>query len=532
MVTYHIFDLRKILLLQNIFCYLITLDRLSMKLKALLPLVLLFGLLLITQQSAVATSTWTNKVDAVLLTTVQTSTVDIIIYLKDQADLSVASTLRAKSDKGDYVYDALKAKADITQAPLITLLQNNGTPYKSYWITNMIHAQVDAALLQQLAKHDDVAFIYDNTAMQLEEPIVSRAPSITTAIEPGVSKINAPVAWSMGIKGNGIVIGGQDTGYMWDHVALKEKYRGWDGTNADHNYNWHDAITSGISNPCGFNSPIPCDDNSHGTHTMGTMVGDDGMGNQIGVAPDAKWIGCRNMDSGNGTLITYMSCFQWFIAPTDLSNNNPNPALAPHVINNSWACPLSEGCNISNFAVMESAINATHSAGIIVVASAGNSGSSCNSINTPPAMFANSFTVGATYNSDIIAPFSSRGLVTVDGSNLRKPDVTAPGVNVRSSNLNHTFGYKSGTSMAGPHVAGTVALILDANPSLIGWPDMVAQLLQETAVPLTTTDGCGGDTTTTVPNNTYGYGRIDAGAAVQKALGLTIYKQYIPIVIN
>ena len=69
---------------------------------------------------------------------------------------------------------------------------------------------------------------------------------------------------------------------------------------------------------------------------MGTMVGDDGGANQVGMAPDAKWIGCRNMDVGNGTPATYSECFQFFLAPTDLTGANPNPALAPHAINRNW----------------------------------------------------------------------------------------------------------------------------------------------------------------------------------------------------
>jgi len=122
---------------------------------------------------------------------------------------------------------------------------------------------------------------------------------------------------------------------------------------ADHNYNWHDAIHENNphtppGNLCGFNSLEPCDDHGHGTHTMGTMVGDDGGANQIGMAPGARWIGCRNMEEGWGTPATYAECYQWFIAPTDLNDQNPDPAMAPHVINNSWACPPSEGCTDPN----------------------------------------------------------------------------------------------------------------------------------------------------------------------------------------
>ena len=151
-----------------------------------------------------------------------------------------------------------------------------------------------------------------------------------------------------GYTGQGAVIAGQDTGYQWDHPALKDQYRGWNGSAADHNYNWHDAIHA-TGSSCGADSPCPCDDNDHGTHTMGTMVGDDGGANQIGMAPGARWIGCRNMNAGVGTPTTYIECFEWFIAPTDLAGQNPNPAMAPDVINNSWGCPESEGCSAGQF---------------------------------------------------------------------------------------------------------------------------------------------------------------------------------------
>ncbi len=151
--------------------------------------------------------------------------------------------------------------------------------------------------------------------------------------------------WAAGYTGQGAVIGGQDTGYDWDHPALKNQYRGWNGASADHDYNWHDAIhvTGSI---CGANSPEPCDDDDHGTHTMGTMVGDDGLGNQIGMAPGARWIGCRNMNDGVGTPATYTECYEWFIAPYPVGGtpDQGDPSKAPDVINNSWGCPPSEGC--------------------------------------------------------------------------------------------------------------------------------------------------------------------------------------------
>ncbi|NHZ72453.1 MAG: S8 family serine peptidase, partial [Aquificales bacterium] len=286
---------------------------------------------------------------------------------------------------------------------------------------------------------------------------------------------------------------------------------------------------------CPKDSPEPCDDYDHGTHTMGTMVGDDGGANQIGVAPGAKWIGCRNMNAGVGTPATYAECYQWFIAPTDINDANPDPNKAPHVINNSWSCPVSEGCTDPN--VLLSVVDAVRAAGIVTVHSAGNAGSSCSSINTPAAIYDASFTVGNTTSTDVIASSSSRGPVVVDGSNRLKPDVSAPGTFIRSSvpTFNeadpYTYSYKSGTSMAGPHVAGQVALLLSARPDLIGNVDAIEEIIRETAVPLTTTtQTCGGVSGTQVPNNTYGWGRIDAQNMLMSGGAITIHVQTEPLV--
>jgi subtilisin family serine protease len=324
--------------------------------------------------------------------------------------------------------------------------------------------------------------------------------------------------WALGYTGQGVVVGGQDTGYQWNHPALINHYRGWDGTNANHNYNWHDAI-HGLNphntgnNPCGYNLTAPCDDNSHGTHTMGTMVGDDGAGNQIGMAPGAKWIGCRNMERGWGTPATYTECFQWFVAPTDLNGQNPDPSKAPDVINDSWYCPPAEGC--ADPLILQSVVENVRAAGIVVVFAAGNSGSGCSSINAPGAMYDASFTVGATDSGDNIAGFSSRGPVTVDGSNRLKPNVSAPGVNIRSSvPVNSYASGWSGTSMAGPHVVGLVALLLSAHPELRGQVDTIEHIIESSAVPRTDSQSCGDIPGTDVPNNTYGWGRVDALAAL------------------
>ena len=170
----------------------------------------------------------------------------------------------------------------------------------------MIWVRGDMADVQALARRGDVAHIYANPAVHVDEPLRGpadaagpQAAAQPDAIEWNITKVGAPEVWAAGFTGQGVVIGGQDTGYQWDHPALKGKYRGWNGSTANHDYSWHDAIhVTGSS--CGADSLFPCDDHGHGTHTMGTMVGDDGAGNQIGMAPGAKWIGCRNMNSGCG----------------------------------------------------------------------------------------------------------------------------------------------------------------------------------------------------------------------------------------
>jgi len=200
-----------------------------------------------------------------------------------------------------------------------------------------------------------------------------------------------------------------------------------------------------------------------------------------------------------------------------LNNENPDPAMAPHVINNSWGCPEIEGCNSENWTFMETVINNLTAAGVVVVVSAGNDGSNgCGSINRPASMFEQSFVVGASDDQDTIAGFSSFGPVNIDGSGRWKPDVVAPGVDVRSITLDG-FGTWSGTSMAGPHVAGAVALIISSNPALAGQVEEIKNLLRNTAVPLTDTIVCDGISADQIPNFRYGYGRIDVYAAVKAA---------------
>lgn len=440
---------------------------------------------------------------------------DFLVLLSEQADLSPAYKMPTKQARGRWVYRTLWETAARTQAPLRAWLDAQGTSYRPFYIVNLILIRSgDLHLAAALAARPDVARIEANPRVRnaLPRPLQVRWPEMRspTTIEWNIQRVNAPAVWEMGYTGQGVVVGGQDTGYEWNHPALINQYRGWNGSTADHNYNWYDAIAA---------SPAPVDPHGHGTHTMGTIVGDDGAGNQIGMAPGARWIGCRNMDSdGYGSLATYLACFEFFLAPYPL-NGTPeqgNPDLAPDVTNNSWSCPTYEGCS---WDTLQAAVEAQRAAGILTVAAAGNtSGAGCSSINEPPALYDAAYTVGATTSSDTIAYFSRRGPVTIDGSGRLKPELSAPGVSIRSSVPGGGYQYMQGTSMAAPHVAGAVALLWSAQPALRNQIDRTEAILNETALPLYSTQ-CG-DPPASVPNNVYGWGRLDALAAVRRALEL------------
>lgn len=458
---------------------------------------------------------WQAKVEPWLLADILDGESEFLLYLSEQADLSGAYALETKTDKGRYVFQQLTEVADRTQGSLVAELERQKAPYRRFWIANMIWVRGDFELLAALAAREDIAHVYANPRVRLGlPPVVPLAGELDTSgeIEWNILKVRAPEVWAAGFTGQGIVIGGQDTGYDWEHPALKEHYRGWDGNGADHNYSWHDAIHDSPGNPCGEDSPEPCDDQGHGTHTMGIMVGVEPDGrNQVGMAPGARWIGCRNMDQGFGTPATYSECYQWFVAPTDLTGENPDPAKAPHVINNSWGCPIYEGCTEPD--VLLAVVEAVRAAGILTVHSAGNSGASCGTIDTPAAIYDASFTVGSTNKSDQLADYSSRGPVTIDGSGRLKPDVSAPGSEIRSSYPGGMYFYMNGTSMSGPHVAGLAALLFSARPELIGQVEQVENVIRTSAVPIVTSQACGGIPGNAIPNNSAGWGRIDAWKA-------------------
>mgnify|MGYP002682098710 CR=1 FL=1 len=232
-------------------------------------------------------------------------------------------------------------------------------------------------------------------------------------------------------------------------VLALERYGRKAGAASRHDYNWYNGGMAGA----------PTDYNGHGTHTMGTIIGDDGGENQIGVAPGAQWIACPGVGS---PYVGPFECFEFFLAPTRLDGTEPRPDLAPHVISNSWS---GAGTNY------QAAIQVVYAAGIFFSKSAGNTGPGCSTV-TNPGQWPEVTAVANFMQGDAIASSSSRGPVTIGYDQYVKPDLAAPGTSIRSSIPGSIYGTMSGTSMACPHVTGAVALLINANPELAGKIDV------------------------------------------------------------
>ncbi len=452
----------------------------------------------------------------------------VMVYLKERANLSGAENMIVKADKTRFVHGKLLEIAKRTQEGLVQLLKQRGLFFRRFYITNAIAIyNPSLELLEEISKRTEVDRLSLDPHIARDKTKKTVVPETQSVggIEPALRSIGVDKVWSeLGVKGRGIVIGGQDTGVQFDHPALVRQYRGRNANGSfDHDYNWLDAIfkrtNKSSKNKCGYATSEPCDDGEHGTHTLGTIVGDDAKGNQIGLAPEAQWIACRNMDDGDGRPSLYIDCFQFFMAPYKIGGDpftDGDPSKAAHIINNSWGCPESEGCEGWE---MDEVLKAMKAAGILVVVSAGNEGPSCATMSAQPASHGlSALSVGAyDHRFDRIAYFSSRGPTTFDQQ--VGPDVVAPGVSIRSSVPNNRYeGGWMGTSMAGPHVAGVAALMWSANPALIGQVDTTIEIIRRTATPKESSQECGGVSGKAIPNAVFGYGVVNAYEAVRSAL--------------
>ncbi|MEW1586020.1 S8 family serine peptidase [Micromonospora vinacea] len=427
----------------------------------------------------------------------------LFVVLRAQADLSGlpagAPGQAGRDARAAEVYRRLVTTAEQSQRDLLRGLNRLRLDPVSYYLVNAVEVDGGPAVRAWLARRPEVARVLVSQRLRpLPAPAGQNRGSAPkpTGPEWNIRQIGADRVWSqLRVTGTGIVVGSSDSGVDGTHPALRAGFRGGDDS-------WYDPWND---------TRRPTDQGGHGTHTVGSAVGRDG----IGVAPDAQWVGCVNLDRNLGSPAHYLDCLQFMLAPFP-SGGDPfadgRPERAPQVLTNSWGCPPIEGCDQR---VLRPATAALDAAGIFVVAAAGNTGPWCASIDDPPAPYGDVLTVGAVDAQRRVAEFSSRGPVP-GGSG--KPDVLAPGVGVVSAMPGGTYAALDGTSMATPQVAGVVALMWSANPALVGDVSRTRQILRDTATAATPTyrsdspsDACGG------PSNVTGAGQVDAFAAVRAA---------------
>ncbi|MFC3502171.1 S8 family serine peptidase [Micromonospora krabiensis] len=400
------------------------------------------------------------------------------------------------------VYETKVAQAEQAQRGLRSLLRDRHADFTPYWIANVVEVTGGLDLVTELARRAEVTRITPIGAMTLTEPVRTAGAAADPGLPWNLTSVGADKVWNeYGARGEGVVVGSLDSGVQYDHPALVRQYRGNNGDGTfTHDYNWFD--------PTGFCPPgTPCDNQGHGTHTTGSVLGDDGAGHVTGVAPGATWIAAKGCEANYCTNDSLLAAGQWMLAPTDLNGNNPRPELAPDIVNNSWG-----GVDDGN-SFYDQIIDTWVAAGIFPVFAVGNEADEapdpCGTAGYPgsnPLAYA----VGATDSAGTIGVFSSRGPGR-DGA--VRPDITAPGVRILSTLPGGEYGLMDGSSMAAPHVTGAIALAWSAVPNLRR--DLVGtrELLDRTAHDVADLQ-CGG---TAADNNVYGEGRLDAYDLVTQA---------------
>jgi hypothetical protein len=410
----------------------------------------------------------------------------------------------------EYPYENIKhltviEKAEIyrtiartSQEPLIEYLKqfsNKAEIIRQFWVFNGFHMEATRNLIEDIAQRDDVWFIGHNAEMKLQ-PMERVSEFSSRAIEWNILKVQADSCWNAGFTGDGIIIGTIDTGVYPDHEALQGKWTGY----------WLDAVNG---------ESLPYDDYyiGHGTFTLGIVLGGDGFGpfaNDIGVAPGAQYVCAKCWDAaGQGSPATIDPCFEFM---ADLKE-----ILDIRAVYNSW------GVNSPLDLHYWQACETWKSLGILPVFSSGNTGPDPGTAESP-GNYSTVIGVGATTESDDIATFSSRGPAPdLDpwndpvnwyrpDWNLIKPDISAPGVNVRSAIKNGGYGIGNGTSASAPHVCGAAAILCQKNRHLTP-EDLYNLMTNNLDVPIQGAP---------YPNNDYGWGRLNVWKALQATPELTV----------
>ncbi|PRS40835.1 peptidase S8 [Bacillus sp. NMCC4] len=472
------------------------------------------------QEEAVSSKTTKAKISSRLMKQFQQDDkVTFLIKMKEQTNtqkVAKEAVSRAKKQKltaaktqytkRSAVVSELRATSEETQQALLTYLQKEQKKKQvkeihSYYIVNGLAVTGTKEVMEKVASFPEVDQVLPNETRQIHRPVdlktskKKKQMKAVDGVEWNISQVHAPEAWALGYDGTGTVVASIDTGVEWDHPALKEKYRGFDPAHPNdpsHEFNWYDATTG---------SEAPYDDLEHGTHVTGTMVGSEPDGkNQIGVAPGAKWIAVKAFSEDGGSDADLLDAGEWILAPKD-EDGNPHPEKAPDVVNNSWG----GGPGLDDW--YKDVVNAWRAADIFPEFSAGNTdlfnpggeGSIAN-----PANYQEAFATGATDQDNKLGSFSLQG---PSPYGVMKPDIAAPGVNIRSSipGKGYEDGW-NGTSMAGPHVSAVVALLRQVQSDLS--VEEIEQILIDTAKPLTDQQF------PESPNNGYGAGLVDAKEAI------------------
>jgi len=472
-----------------------------MKLKMLL------GLLVLLLAGSAISGELSSGLQNQIRTMQPTDEIKVLVFMKEQADIETLNwelhdSRATRATRHTIVLDELQNVASRTQGSLIEELDSMSgrgevIGYTSHWIINGVVVRTTVANLPRLAAREDVDVIEADLVFELIEPVsvFSKENNSSRAITPGVDSIDADRVWNeLGIDGTGALIGGLDTGVDATHPSLTDRWR---GNIAPVSECWKDGADLGHA--------TPQDTHGHGTHTMGTMAGYTAA-EQIGVAPGSLWIADNSINQGSGTGFDndIIAAFEWFADP---DGNAGTLDDVPDVVQNSWGVNENfsgyQDCDSRWWAVIDNC----EAAGVVVTWSAGNEGPSSTSLRSPADRATtayNCFSVGSTQPTAPweISSFSSRGPSGCGGEFAMKPEISAPGSDIWSAAPGGGYQYMSGTSMAGPHVAGVVALMRSANPNI----DVITvkQVIMDTATDL----GAAGE------ENTYGHGLINAYEAV------------------
>jgi subtilisin family serine protease len=445
--------------------------------------------------------------------------VSVLLFLSDQVlatDLTAAFKARSFTRQATHklAIEKLQQHAEYSQQGVRALLAEGAFSgevvyFESYWIANAIRVDAIPTFIKSLSSRSDVEIIIENLPPEaLWAPRPDDATELITAtagqgLSAGLVAIGADLLWQDEITGEGTLVGSMDSGVDGMHPGLSESYRGNNGYSAHES--WYDPV---------YHEDYPHYESEvgasyrHGTNTLGIMVGkDDNSGDTVGVAFGAQWIAAMVVDVPGAN---YLQAFQWFADP----DGDPNTIDdVPDVLSNSWGFRQE---NLGCLDVFWTAIDNLEALGTVVVFACGNEGDSPYSLRNPANRATtpyNTFSVGALSPTDSIWRNSSRGPSDCDSISI-KPEVTAPGQDVRTTEINGGYTSRTGTSFAAPHVAGAVALLRQINPNAS--VDTIKWALMTSATDL----GEAGE------DNTYGHGLINLPAArdlLPENLGINIY---------